>query len=86
MAPAGIEENPLAREGHAEKSVQDQARRAYSIHPSRGYRAKDLKQEELVCRLCGKEEETQEHVMWRCCGSTYASLMIKDARKKLQDG
>ena len=31
----------------------------------------------MVCRLC-KEEETQEHVMWRCCGSA----SIKEARQR----
>jgi len=34
-----------------------------------GYRSKDLETDEIVCRLCGKEDETQEHVMWNCCGS-----------------
>jgi len=44
-----------------------------------GYRSKDLDADEIKCRLCGKADETQEHVMWNCCGSA----SIKEARERM---
>jgi len=44
-------------------------------------RTQDLGADEIVCRLCGKKDETstQEHVMWNCCGS----VSIKEARERM---
>ena len=67
--------------------VKDKRRRVFGIKLigrvlytlAGGYRSKELEADEIVCRLCGKEEETQEHVMWNCCGS----VSIKEARERM---
>ena len=81
MAPVGVKEEPLAGEGQEEKSLQDQTLRTYPLHPGRRLQIQGtgLEADEIVCRLCGKEDETQEHVMWNC----YGSVSIKEARERM---
>jgi hypothetical protein len=67
--------------------VKDKRRRVFRINLigrilytlAGGYRSKELEADEIVCRLCGKEDETQEHVMWNC----YGSVSIKEARERM---